>query len=257
MIHPTAVVSPKADIGNDVEIGPYCVIGDRVRIGARSRLHAHLVLEGPVTIGEDNEFYPFSSIGARSQDLKYDGEPTYAEIGDHNTFREFVTVHRGSSPESPTKIGSYNNFLAYTHVAHDAIVGDHCILSNAATLAGHVIVEDYVILSGMAGVHQFCRVGAHSMIGGCTKIVQDVPPFTIADGNPAQIRGLNIIGLQRRGFDPEDIRALKTAYKALFLKKGLNLTTQLETLQNVESARNKKVRQLLDFVGSSERGIVR
>ena len=257
VIHSTAVVSPKAEIGNDVEIGPYCVIGDEVQIGARSRLHSHLVLEGPVTIGEDNEFYPFSSIGARSQDLKYSGEPTYAQIGDRNTFREFVTVHRGTSPEYPTRIGSDNNFLAYTHVAHDAIVGDHCILSNAATLAGHVTVEDHVILSGMAGVHQFCRVGAHSMIGGCTKIVQDVPPFTIADGNPAQIRGLNLIGLQRRGFAPEDIRALKTAYKTLFLKKGLNLTAQVETLDKLDSASNEKVRQLLDFLRSSERGIVR
>ena len=257
MIHPSAVVSPKAEIGDDVEIGPYCIIGDEVRIGSRSHLHSHLVLEGPVTIGEDNVFYPFSSIGARSQDLKYAGEPTYAEIGNRNTFREFVTVHRGTSPESPTRIGSDNNFLAYTHVAHDAVVGNHCILSNAATLAGHVTVEDHVILSGMAGVHQFCRVGAHSLIGGCTKIVQDVPPFTIADGNPAQIRGLNLIGLQRRGFNPEDIRALKNAYKTLFLKKRINLASQLETLHAMDCANNEKVRQLLDFLGSSERGIVR
>ena len=257
MIHPTAVVSPKAELGTGVKIGPYCVIGDEVRIGDRSHLHAHLVMEGPITIGEDNEFYPFASIGARSQDLKYAGEPTHARIGDRNTFREFVTVHRGTTPEMSTCIGSDNNFLAYAHVAHDTVVGNHCILSNAATLAGHVTVEDHVILSGFAGVHQFCRVGAHSMIGGCAKIVQDVPPYTIADGHPARLRGLNLVGLERRDFAKEDIRALKTAYKTLFLKKEANLTSQIELLQTSEIAQNEKVLQILDFLQSSQRGIVR
>lgn len=257
MIHPSAVVSPKAQIGNDVEIGPYCVIGDEVQIGDRTRLHAHLVLEGPITIGADNEFYPFSSIGARSQDLKYSGEPTHAIIGDRNTFREFVTVHRGTTAELPTKIGSDNNFLAYAHIAHDSVVGNHCILSNAATLGGHVTVEDYVILSGLAGVHQFCRVGAHAMIGGCTKIVQDVPPFTIADGHPALLRGINIVGLQRRGFSEQDIRALKNAYKTLFLKKDANLAAQTELLSSSEAAKNEHVLRILDFLQSSERGVVR
>ena len=257
VIHPTAVVSPKAELGAGVEIGPYCVIGDEVRLGARNRLHAHLVMEGPITIGEDNEFHPFSSIGARSQDLKYAGEPTHAHIGDRNTFREFVTVHRGTTPEIPTRIGSDNNFLAYAHVAHDSVVGNHCILSNAATLGGHVTVGDHVILSGLAGVHQFCRVGAHSMIGGCAKIVQDVPPYTIADGHPAQLRGLNLIGFQRRGFTEEDIRALKTAYKTLFLKKEANLASQIEVLKSLEVAENEKVLQMLDFLQSSQRGVVR
>lgn len=257
MIHPTAVVSPKAELGTDVKIGPYCVIGDEVRIGARSHLHAHLVMEGPITIGEDNEFYPFSSIGARSQDLKYAGEPTHARIGDRNTFREFVTVHRATTAEMSTCIGSDNNFLAYAHVAHDTVVGNHCILSNAATLAGHVTVEDHVILSGFAGVHQFCRVGAHSMIGGCAKIVQDVPPYTIADGHPARLRGLNLVGLERRDFAKEDIRALKTAYKTLFLKKEANLASQIEVLKTSEIAQNEKVLQILDFLQSSQRGVVR
>ena len=257
MIHPTAVVSPKAEIGADVKIGPYCVIGDDVRIGARSHLHSHIVIDGPIIIGEDNEFYPFSSIGARSQDLKYAGEPTHASIGDRNTFREFVTVHRGTTPENSTRIGSENNLLAYAHVAHDAVVGNHCILSNAATLAGHVTVEDHVILSGLAGVHQFCRVGAHSMVGGCAKIVQDVPPFTIADGHPSQLRGLNLVGLQRRGFSEEDIRALKTAYKTLFLKKETHLASQVEVLKASEAAQNEQVLQMLDFLRSSERGVVR
>ncbi len=257
MIHPTAVVSPKAELGPGVKIGPYCVIGDEVRIGARSHLHAHLVMEGPITIGEDNEFYPFSSIGARSQDLKYAGEPTHARIGDRNTFREFVTVHRATTAEMPTCIGSDNNFLAYAHVAHDTVVGNHCILSNAATLAGHVTVEDHVILSGFAGVHQFCQVGAHSMIGGCAKIVQDVPPYTIADGHPARLRGLNLVGLERRDFSKEDIRALKTAYKTLFLKKEANLASQIEVLKTSEVAQNEKVLQILDFLQSSQRGVVR
>jgi len=257
VIHPTAVVSPKAEIGADVKIGPYCVIGDDVRIGARSHLHSHIVIDGPIIIGEDNEFYPFSSIGARSQDLKYAGEPTHASIGDRNTFREFVTVHRGTTQENSTRIGSDNNLLAYAHVAHDAVVGNHCILSNAATLAGHVTVEDHVILSGLAGVHQFCRVGAHSMVGGCAKIVQDVPPFTIADGHPSQLRGLNLVGLQRRGFSEEDIRALKTAYKTLFLKKETNLASQVEVLKSSEAAQNEQVLQMLDFLQSSERGVVR
>lgn len=257
VIHPSAVVSPQAEIGNDVEIGPYCVVGDHVRIGHRTRLHAQLVIEGPITIGDDNEFYPFSSIGARSQDLKYAGEPTHATIGHRNTFREFVTVHRGTTAEFPTVIGSDNNFLAYAHVAHDSVVGNHCILSNAATLGGHVTVEDFVILSGLAGVHQFCRIGTHSMIGGCTKIVQDVPPFVIADGHPAQLRGLNLVGLQRRGFSDEQIRTLKSAYKTLFLKKEGNLAAKIELLSASEIAEDENVLKILGFLQSSERGFVR
>lgn len=257
MIHPSAVVSPKAELGTGVEIGPYCVIGDEVRIGNRTRLHAHVVIEGPIAIGADNLFYPFSSIGARSQDLKYAGEPTRARIGDRNTFREFVTVHRGTTADADTVIGSDNSFLAYAHIAHDSVVGSHCILSNAATLGGHVTVEDHVILSGLAGVHQFCRVGAHSMVGGCTKIVQDVPPFTIADGHPAQLRGLNLIGLQRRGFSPQQLRALKTAYKTLFLKKEANLAAQIEVLKSLEIAKDENILKILDFLQSSKRGIVR
>ena len=166
-------------------------------------------------------------------------------------------MHRATTAEMSTCIGSDNNFLAYAHVAHDTVVGNHCILSNAATLAGHVTVEDHVILSGFAGVHQFCRVGAHSMIGGCAKIVQDVPPYTIADGHPARLRGLNLVGLERRDFAKEDIRALKTAYKTLFLKKEANLASQVEVLKTSEIAQNEKVLQILDFLQSSQRGVVR
>ena len=257
MIHPTAVVSPKAELGSEVEIGPYCIIGDDVHIGDRTRLHAHLVIEGPSRIGEDNEFFPFCSIGTRCQDLKYSGAPTSIQIGDRNTFREYVSVHRSTNPELPTRIGSDNSFLAYSHVAHDVVLGNHCILSNCAQLAGHVTIEDYVILSGLSGVHQFCRVGAHVMVGGCTKVVQDVAPFTIVDGTPAQLRGLNLVGLQRRGFSKEDILSLKTAYKILFLKKESILSAQIELLKEAPAAQNENVRKMLDFLQSSQRGFVR
>lgn len=256
MIHPSAVISPQAELGTDVEIGPFCFVNAHVKIGDRCRLHSHVTVDGHTTIGADNEFYPFSAIGQRTQDLKYKGEPTTLIIGDRNTFRENVTIHRGTA-DVPTTIGSDNNFLAYAHVAHDCVVGSHCILSNNATLGGHSIVEDHVIISGLSGVHQFCRVGAHVIIGGITKIVKDVPPFLIADGNPASLRGLNLIGLQRRGFSPEAIRALKQAYKALFLKKDTNLAVQIEAFQSHEATSAPEVAQLLAFLDLSERGIVR
>ena len=191
MIHPTAIVDAGAHIAGDAEIGPYCVIGPDVVIGAGSVLANHVTVAGPAKIGRANRFFPFSSIGQRTQDLKYTGEPTFLEIGDHNSFREFCTVNRGTMPDTKTVIGSHNNFLAYSHVAHDCTVGDHVIFSNNGTLAGHVIVEDYAVIGGLSGVHQYCRIGRHAILGGCTKIVQDVPPFMIADGNPAEIRGVN------------------------------------------------------------------
>ncbi len=256
MIHPTAVISPKAIIGADVTIGPYCVINDNVTLGDRCHLHSHVVINGHATIGADNEFYPFAAIGQRSQDLKYAGEPTSVLIGERNTFRENVTVHRGTTAQ-PSVIGHDNHFLAYAHVAHDSIVGNHCIFSNGATLGGHVTVADHVIISGLSGIHQFCRIGAHAIIGGCSKIVQDVPPFMIADGHPAALRGLNLVGLQRRGFTPDAIRALKTAYKALFLKKEGNLTAQILAFTENAATQSPEVQHLLDFLSTSERGIVR
>lgn len=256
MIHPTAVISPNAHLGAEVEIGPFCVINDNVTLGDRCRLHSHVAIDGHARIGADNEFYPFSSIGQRSQDLKYEGEPTRVEIGERNVFREYVTVHRGTQ-EVPSIIGSDNHFLAYAHVAHDSVVGNHCILSNGATLGGHVTIEDYVIISGLSGVHQFCRIGAHAIIGGCTKIVKDVPPFMIADGNPAALRGLNLVGLQRRGYSPETIRTLKNAYKALFLNKESNLAAQVAAFQNHPAAKLPESKQLLDFLCKTQRGIVR
>ena len=256
MIHPTAIISPDAKIGTDVQIGPYCVIEANVTLGDRCQLHSHVVIHGHTEIGEDNEFFPFAAIGTKSQDLKYAGEPTSLVIGDHNVFRENATVHRGTTEALPTRVGSHNLCLAYSHIAHDCQVGNHVILSNNGTLAGHVHVEDYVIISGLTAVHQFCRVGAHSIAGGLSRITQDIPPFTIIAGNPSSVRGINQVGLQRRGFSETDIRALRSAYKKIFLKKDLNLTEASANLDE-DLKSNPQVAKLLTFIESSERGIIR
>lgn len=257
VIHPTAIVSPLAKIGNKVRIGPFCVIGANVELGDECVLHSHVVLEGHSKIGRGNEFFPFSAIGGKTQDLKYIGEPTYLEVGDNNVFRENTTVHRGTHESLPTRIGSNNLLLCYSHVAHDCQLGNHIILSNSVGIAGHIIIEDYAIVSGMAAVHQFCRIGKHSIIGGVSKVVQDVPPFMIVDGNPANTRGLNMVGLQRRGFSEDDIRALKEAYRKLFLKKDGNLANSLSSLKATHAADTPQVAHLIHFIESSERGITR
>ncbi len=254
-IHETAVIDPRAQLGDNVEIGPYCVIGPEVILGDSNVLKAHVTIDGPTTIGEGNIFYPYSSIGHRSQDLKYRGEPTYLEIGSHNTFREFVTIHRATMPEEKTVIGSHGNFLAYSHVAHDCAVGDHVIFSNNGTLAGHVTVGDHVIISGLSAVHQFCRLGRYSMTGGCAKIVQDVPPFMIADGNPATIRGINKVGMERAGFSRETVREVKEAFRLLY-RTELNRTQSLERIRD-ELRDLPEIRDIVDFINTSERGIVR
>lgn len=256
MIHPTAIVSPNAQLGSEVEIGPYCVIEDNVTLGDRCNLHSHVVIHGHTEIGDDNEFFPFAAIGTKSQDLKYAGEPTALTIGDRNVFRENTTVHRGTTAETPTRVGSDNLCLSYSHIAHDCQVGNHIILSNNGTLAGHVHVADHAIISGLSAVHQFCRVGTHSITGGISKIVQDIPPFTIVDGNPASVRGINQVGLQRRGFTDEDIRALRKAYKKLFLKKDLNLAEAIKKL-DPDIAKNPSVATLLEFIETSPRGVIR
>lgn len=257
VIHPSAVVSPQARIGNRVRIGPFCVVGANVELGDDCVLHSHVVLEGHSKIGRSNEFYPFAAIGGKTQDLKYIGEPTALEVGDFNVFRENTTVHRGTHEGLPTRIGSHNLLLCYSHVAHDCQLGDHIILSNSVGLAGHIVVEDHVIISGFAAAHQFCRIGKHAIIGGLTKIVQDVPPFMIVDGNPASTRGLNTIGLQRRGFAEDDIRALKSAYKKLFLKKDGNLANSISSLKATHAADTPQVAYLIHFIENSERGVTR
>ena len=253
MIHDSAIISPDAKIAADVEVGAFCFIGPNVEIGAGSRLHAHVVIEKETSIGSDCEFFPFSAIGGKTQDLKYGGGPTRLVIGDRNTFRENTTIHRSTDKVIPTRIGDDNLFLAYAHVAHDCQIGNNIIFSNNGTVAGHVIVEDYAIISGLTAVHQFCRVGQHSITGGCSKIVQDIPPFMIVDGNPAEVRGINTTGLQRRGFTSEQIREVKNAYKALFLQKDLNLQEGLDKLADTTGL----TALVRDFVKSSKRGITR
>ncbi|MGJ8642697.1 MAG: acyl-ACP--UDP-N-acetylglucosamine O-acyltransferase [Luteolibacter sp.] len=257
MIHPTAIISPKAELGKNVHVGPFCIIGANVTLGDDCVLHSHVVLEGTSTFGKDNEFFPFAAIGGKTQDLKYIGEPTALEVGDHNVFRENTTVHRGTFEELPTRIGSHNLFLCYSHIAHDCQIGDRVILSNSTGIAGHVIIEDHAIVSGVAAVHQFCRIGKHSIIGGCAKVVQDVPPYMIVDGHPASTRGVNLVGLQRRGFSDSDIRDLKSAYKRLFLKKDQNLANGLSSLKATSAASNAHVEHLINFIENSQRGISR
>ena len=257
MIHPTAIVSPLAKLGARVRVGPYCVVGAHVEIGDDSVLHSHVVLEGPSRFGHGNEFFPFSAIGGKTQDLKYQGEPTCLEVGDRNVFREHCSVHRSTHDNAPTRIGSFNFFLAGSHVAHDCQIGDHTILSGGAGLAGHVVVEDHAIISGMSAAHQFCRIGCHAIIGGLAKVVQDVPPYMIADGNPAGLRGLNIVGLQRRGFAEDDIKSLKSAYKKLFLKKDINLGQAISSLKASHEGDTPHVAHLIRFIENSDRGICR
>jgi len=254
-IHPTAIVDPDAHLGNDVVVGPYSIIGPGVVLGDSCWLQHHVTLCGPARIGKGNRFYAYASIGQQTQDLKYQGEPTWLEMGDHNTFREFTTVHRATSPGDATRIGSRGNFLAYAHIAHDCIVGDDVIFSNNGTLAGHVQVGDHAIIGGLTAIHQFCRIGRFAILGGCTKIVQDVPPFMIADGNPAEIRGINKVGMERNGFSAETMREIKEAYRILYrsecnVKQGAELIR--EKLQPLP-----EILQLLDFLASTERGITR
>jgi len=218
-------------------------------------LQHHVTVMGPSKIGARNFFFAYTSIGQKTQDLKYAGEPTYLEIGDGNTFREFCTVNRGTLPGTKTIIGHDGNFLAYSHIAHDCTVGDKVIFSNNGTLAGHVEVRDHAVIGGLTAIHQFCRVGRHAITGGCSKIVQDVPPFMIADGNPAEVRGINSIGLERADFPADTIRALKEAYRLLY--RG-----NLNTKQAVASIRKEipgiaEVEELCVFVETSQRGIIR
>jgi UDP-N-acetylglucosamine acyltransferase len=255
MIHPTAIVDPSARIGADTTVGPYCVIGAGVEIGDGCTIHNHVTIAGPTRIGDGNTIFPYCSIGQRTQDLKYAGEPTFLEIGSHNSFREFCTVNRGTAPGSKTVVGNHGNFLAYSHIAHDCVVGDHVIFSNNGTLAGHVIVEDHAVIGGLAGVHQFCRIGQHAITGGCTKIVQDVPPFMIADGNPAEVRGINQVGLERRGFPAEAVKSLREAYRLIY-RANLNTKQALEAIREQISA-NPQIDALVAFIETSKRGIVR
>src|ERR1700749_3492932 len=255
-IHPTALVDPKARLGSGVTVGAYAVIHAQVELGDGCTVGHHATIDGPSKIGLRNEFFPYAAIGFKTQDLKYRGEPTYLEIGEGNTFREFCTIHRGTAPGEKTIIGNGNLFLAYSHVAHNCIVGNHTIFSNNATLAGHVTVGDHAVISGLSAVHQFCRIGAHAIIGGCAKIVQDVPPFLLAHGTPAVLRGVNPVGLERRGFTESDIKSLRRAYRTL-ADKTLNFSQAIEKIEVSDDASNAQVRELLAFLKSTQRGVIR
>jgi UDP-N-acetylglucosamine acyltransferase len=254
-VHPSAVIDPDAEIGAGCEIGPYCVLGPGVVLGEGCWLQHHVSLNGPSRIGRGNQFFSFSSIGQRTQDLKYEGEPTYLEVGDENTFREFVTVNRGTSPGAKTVIGSRNNFLAYCHIAHDCTVGDHVVFSNNGTLAGHVVVEDHVVLGGFTAVHQYCRIGRYAMTGGCSKIVQDLPCYMIADGNPARVRGINKTGLERHGFHAEAMRQIKEAYRILYRGES-NVAQAIEQMRE-QMHDSPEIEHLIAFVTQSARGIIK
>jgi len=254
MFHPTAIIHPKSRIGADCEIGPFCVIGEHVELGPGCRLHSHVVIDGHTRLGEANEIFPFASIGLRTQDLKWKGGLTRTEIGDHNTIRECVTIHSATGEGEATVIGSYNNILANSHLAHNVVLGNRVIISLAA-LAGHVVVDDYALVGGMSAIHQFCRIGTMAMIGGCTKVVQDVPPYVIVDGNPAEARTINKVGLERNGVPQEAQAALRQAYKILFRDR---LTTS-NALARIESELPAlpELKRLVQFVRSSERGITK
>ncbi len=253
MIHPSAIIHPNAQLGSNCHIGPFCVIGEHVSLGAGCKLQSHVVVDGHTTLGAGNELFPFAAIGLKTQDLKWKGGVTRTRIGDHNVFRENTTVHSATNDGDATVIGSHNHFLAYTHIAHDCRVGSHIVMSNVGTLAGHVIVEDHAIIGGLAAVHQFCRIGRMAIIGGCSKVVQDVPPFMLADGNPAETKALNKVGLERNGVSEDSQAALKKAFKILF-RDGLTVSNALIKIE-AELPQLPELQHLVAFVKASERGI--
>ena len=252
-IHSTAVIHPSAQIGPDCRVGPYCVIGEHVVLGERCQLHSHVVIDGHSTLGCENHIFPFASIGLQSQDLKWKGGVTRLQIGDRNTFRESVTIHSATSDGDATLVGSDNHILAYSHIAHDCRLGNHIIMSNVGTLAGHVTVGDYAVVGGLAAIHQFCRIGTMSMIGGCSKIVQDVPPYMIVDGNPGETRTVNKIGIERNGVSEEAQEALRRAFKILF-REGLTISNAVVKIE-ADLPPLPEVKHLVEFARTSERGL--
>ena len=252
-IHPTAVVSPQAELASDVEIGPYATIGGDVTIGPGCLVHQHVTITGHTTIGQGNHFYPGAIIGTLPQDLKYRGETTYLEIGDNNTFREYVTVNIGTElGGGVTRIGDGNLVMAYCHLAHDCVIHNETILANLAMLGGHVHIEDGAAFGGMVGIHHFVTIGKWAFIGGMARIVQDVPPFMIVEGNPARVRGVNHIGLKRKGFSDEQVEAVKFAWRTLYREEG-TMVHSLEQLENSEYY-SAELEYLVNFIRNSEKG---
>lgn len=254
-IHPTAVIQSGAEIGADVDIGPYSVIGKDVKIGKGTWIASHVVIDGWTTIGEGCKIHQFSSIGAPPQDISYKGDKTEALIGNNNVVREFVTIHRATAKQNKKTVIGDNNFLmAYVHIAHDCIIGNNVVMANAATLAGHVRVEDNAIIGGLVAIHQFANIGAYAIVGGASAITHDVPPYVMAVGNRAKLYGLNKVGLRRQGFSREEIDILKKAYNILF-RSGLTLKDAVGKLEDMKQSIH--VERLLEFIKNSKRGITR
>ncbi len=254
MNHPTAIIHPKAQIASDCEIGPYCIIGEHVELGPGCRLHSHVVIDGHTRLGRENEVYPFTTIGLKTQDLKWKGGVTRTEIGDHNTIRECVTIHSATGDGEATVIGSHNNILASSHIGHNVVLGNRVIVSMAG-LGGHVVVEDYALIGGMSGIHQFCRIGKMAIVGGCSGIRQDVAPFMLVEGDPGKTRTINKVGLERNGVPAESQAALKQAHKILF-REGLTTPNALARIEQ-EVPQVPEVQYLVQFVRASERGITK
>jgi UDP-N-acetylglucosamine acyltransferase len=256
-VHPTAIIDAAARVSNSADIGPYCIVGAEVEIGPRTRLMASNYLEGPTTIGEDNVFFPYSTVGVASQDLKYKGERAETRIGHRNRIREFVTIHRGTQGGGLlTSIGSDCLLMTYSHVAHDVRIGDHVILGNSVGLAGHVVIDDWADLSPFTGVHQFCRIGRHAFVGPYSIVKQDVMPYSLTSHKPElEVFGANAIGLSRRGFDKSVIEALQTAIR-LLTRAQLNTTQAIERIR-AEVPACAEVDELIEFIRSSERGVVK
>jgi UDP-N-acetylglucosamine acyltransferase len=255
LIHPTAIIEPGAQLGEGVAIGAYAYVGSMAVIGAGTVLHHHANVEGRTTIGQKCEIFPFACVGTKTHDLKYKGGEPGLIVGDRNVFREYVSVHGATNETDYTRMENDNVMLAYSHIAHDCVVGNHLVMSAQSALAGHVIVEDHVNIGWGTGVHQFCRIGAQAMLGGMSKIVQDVPPYVIADGNPAIARSINKVGLERNGYTPERLEAIKQAFRIIY-RAGHNRTQALERLREHKLSGSEEFKHFLAFAEKSERGLI-
>jgi UDP-N-acetylglucosamine acyltransferase len=253
-IHPTAIIEDGAQLGADVEVGPFGFVGGGVTLGAGTKLHHHASVEGNTVLGSGCEVFPYACIGGRTQDLKYKGGNPGLRVGERNVFREYVTLHAATNDGDFTRIGSDNVLLASCHVAHDCVLGNHIVMSNGAVLAGHVIVEDHVVIGGYGGIHQFCRLGTYAMLAATAKLVHDLPPYFIADGTPAEVRAINKVGLERNGFTAEQLERVKQIHRILY-RDGLNRSQALEKLAAHAQADSAEFRRVLAFAKSSERGL--
>ncbi len=254
-IHPTAIVSPKAKLADNVSVGPFSIIGDNLVIGPETKIGAHCVLEGNTTIGRGCEIFTGAVVGSRPQDLKFKGQTVYLEIGNNNIIREYCTLNPGTAEGAKTIVGDNNLLMAYSHVAHDCRVGNGCVLANNSTLAGHVTIEDKAVIGGLVAIHQFVRIGMLSIVGGCSKVVQDIPPYSTCDGHPARVYGLNLIGLRRKGVSHDSIKQIDQAFRVIF-NSGFSAKHAVEKLE-AELSKSEEVAYLVNFVKTSERGLAR